>query len=352
MARWTATRRTALLDFIDLCESWDIDSVWVSDRIAAPRPTLDPVVFMAYLASRMRNMKFGTSALVLPTRHPVVLAKQLATLDFLCKGRLLLVVGIGGDDSRDFEATGVRKEERGKRGDEAIVLMKKLWTEEQVTYQGQFHSVRDLTLLPRPYQKGGPPVWVGGRSKAAFRRAGRLADGWLVSSVTPSEVAAGIEAIRSHAAEVGREIPEDHYGVLVPYVFATTAKKRLKIAGPSIRRRQDIPPSDYSALGTPDQVRSRIQEYIDAGATKFVMRPYGPKETHSGASANSCQGSYSDAADAVQCGGARRTTGLTSGRKEGLCSGSWMRLFLHSTQHVNELCGLRSSKMRQGRIKA
>ena len=269
-----------LLGFIDLCERWDIDSVWVSDRIAAPRPTLDPIVFMAYLAARMRNMKFGTSALVLPTRHPVVLAKQLATLDFLCKGRLLLVVGIGGDDSRDFEATEVRKEERGKRGDEAIVLMKKLWTEEQVTYQGQFHSVRDLTLLPRPYQNGGPPVWVGGRSKAAFRRAGRLADGWLVSSVTSSEVAAGIEAIRGHAAEVGREIPEDHYGVLVPYAFASDSHEALKIAGPSIRRRQDIPPSDYSALGTPDQVRSRIQEYIDAGATKFVMRPYGPKETH------------------------------------------------------------------------
>jgi alkanesulfonate monooxygenase SsuD/methylene tetrahydromethanopterin reductase-like flavin-dependent oxidoreductase (luciferase family) len=158
--------------------------------------------------------------------------------------------------------------------------MKKLWTEEQVNFEGQFYSVRDLTLLPRPYQKGGPPVWVGGRSKAAFRRAGRLADGWLVSSVTPSEVATGIEAIRNHAAEVGREIPEDHYGVLVPYVFASDREEALKIAGPSIRRRQDIPPSDYSALGTPDQVRRKIQEYIDAGATKFVMRPYGPKETH------------------------------------------------------------------------
>jgi probable F420-dependent oxidoreductase len=235
---------------------------------------------MAYLASRMRNMKFGTSALVLSTRHPVVLAKQLATLDFLCKGRLLLVVGIGGDDSRDFDATGVRKEERGKRGDEAIVLMKKLWTEEHVSFQGQFYSVKDLTLLPRPYQKGGPPLWVGGRSKAAFRRAGRLADGWLVSSVTPSEVAAGIEAIRNHAAEVSREIPEDHYGVLIPYVFTNDSEEALRIAGRSIRRRQDIPPSDYSALGTPDQVRKKIQDYIDAGATKFVMRPYGPKATH------------------------------------------------------------------------
>src|SRR4029453_6561570 len=270
----------SVLEFIDDCERWDIDSVWVSDRIAAPRPTLDPVVFMAYLASRMRNMKFGTSALVLPTRHPVVLAKQLATLDFLCKGRLLLVVGLGGDDSKDFEATGVRKEERGKRADEAIVLMKKLWTEEQVTYQGQFYSVRDLTLLPRPCQNGGPPVWVGGRSKAAFRRGGGLADGWLVSSVTPSEVAAGIEAIRSHAAEVGREVPEDHYGVLVPYLFAKDCEESLRIAGPSIRRRQDIPPNDYAALGTPEQVRQRLKEYVKAGATKFVMRPYGPKEAH------------------------------------------------------------------------
>ena len=115
-----------VLEFIDQCERWEIDSVWVSDRIAAPRSTLDPVVFMSFLASRMRNMKFGTSALVLPTRNPVLLAKQLATLDFLCKGRLLLTVGIGGDDSGDFDAVGVRKEDRGKRGDEAIVLIKKL----------------------------------------------------------------------------------------------------------------------------------------------------------------------------------------------------------------------------------
>jgi probable F420-dependent oxidoreductase len=228
----------------------------------------------------MRNMKFGTSALVLPTRHPVLLTKQLATLDFLCKGRLLLVVGIGGDDSRDFDAVGVRKEERGRRGDEAIVLMKKLWSEENVSFAGQFYSVCELTLLPRPYQKGGPPLWVGGRSKAAFRRAGRLADGWLASSVTPSDVAAGIEAIRAHAAEVGREIPDDHYGVLVPFCIATNADEALKIAGQSIRRRQDISPTEYSALGTPEQVRLKIEEFVDAGATKFVMRPYGPRETH------------------------------------------------------------------------
>jgi probable F420-dependent oxidoreductase len=269
----------ALLNFIDLCESWDIDSVWVSDRIVSPKTTLDPIVFMAYMTSRMRNMKFGTSALVLPTRQPVLLAKQLATLDFLCKGRLLLVVGLGGDDSQDFAAAGVRKQERGRRADEAIVLMKKLWNEERVNFEGTFYSAHDLTLLPRPFQRGGPPLWVGGRSEAALRRAGQLADGWLASSVTPTEVATGIDTIRKHAAAAGRQLPEDHYGVLVPYCFAPSNEEALRIAGPSIRRRQDLAPSEYSALGAPDTVQKRLREYIKAGATKFVMRPFGPRES-------------------------------------------------------------------------
>jgi probable F420-dependent oxidoreductase len=269
----------SVLEFIDMCERWDIDSVWVSDRIVAPRATLDPVVFMAYMASRLRNMKFGTSALVLPTRHPVVLAKQLATLDFLCRGRLLLAVGLGGDDSQDFAAAGVRKEERGKRGDEAIALMKKLWSEENVNFAGQFYSARELTLLPRPYQRGGPPVWVGGRSKAALRRAGRLADGWLVSSATPMEVAAGIEAIRIHAAEAGRQVPEDHYGVLIPYAFAKSEDEALDRVGATIRRRFDVSLQEYAALGSPEQVRNKLRQYIDVGATKFVMRPAGGKES-------------------------------------------------------------------------
>jgi alkanesulfonate monooxygenase SsuD/methylene tetrahydromethanopterin reductase-like flavin-dependent oxidoreductase (luciferase family) len=97
--------------------------------------------------------------------------------------------------------------------------------------------------------------------------------------VTPSEVAAGIDAIRAHAAEAQREVPDDHYGVLVPFCFATDADEALKIAGPSIRRRQDISPMDYAALGTPEQVRQRLKGFVDAGATKFVMRPYGPKES-------------------------------------------------------------------------
>jgi probable F420-dependent oxidoreductase len=271
-------RPEVFLDFIDYCESLDIDSLWLSDRIVSPTLTLEPVTFMAYMASRMRNMKFGTSALVLPTRNPVILAKQLATLDFLSHGRLLIVVGLGSDESQDFEATGIRKKERGKRTDEAIVLMRRLWTEENVTFEGKFNSVKELTILPRPYQKAGLPIWVGGRSQAAQRRAGHLSDGWLVSSATPHEVGEGMKAIRRYAAEVGREVPEDHYGVLIPFFFAKSPEEALNIAKPSIRFRTDISPAEYSALGTPEQVRRKLQEYVKIGASKFVMRPCGPGE--------------------------------------------------------------------------
>jgi probable F420-dependent oxidoreductase len=272
-----ASAADEVLEFIDLCESWDIDSIWVSDRIVSPRMTLDPIVYMAHMASRMRNMKFGTSALVLPTRQPVLLAKQLATLDFLCKGRLLLVVGLGSDDSKDFDATGVRKEERGRRADEAISLMKRLWTEENVNFEGRFYSVRDMTLLPRPHQRGGIPLWVGGRSRAALRRVGGLADGWLTSNTSPAEVGAGIEAVRNFAREAQRKIPEDHYGVLIPFFCARNAEEALAAAGPSVRRRSDIAVQEYAALGTAEAVRKKIQEYISAGATKFVMRVCGPQ---------------------------------------------------------------------------
>lgn len=267
-----------VLEFIDLCERWNIDSIWVSDRIVSPNVTLEPIVLMSYIASHLRNMRFGTSALVLPTRQPVVIAKQLATLDFLCGGRLLVVVGLGGADSRDFQATGVRKEERGKRGDEAIVLMKKLWTEENVTFEGQFYSVKDLTLFPRPHHRAGIPVWVGGRSHGAWRRAGRLADGWLTSNSSPAEVGAGIKAVREYAAEVNNKIPEDHYGVLIPFFFAAGPGKAMKIAASSLRRRQDIAPTEYAAFGSPKEVLEKLRDYMEAGATKFVMRPCGPRE--------------------------------------------------------------------------
>ncbi len=138
--------------------------------------------------------------------------------------------------------------------------------------------MRDVTIMPRPWQKNGLPIWIGGRSPAALRRTGRLGDGWLVSSVSRAEVETGIKSIRAHAAEAGRKVPEDHYGVLIPFFFADSASQGLEIAGRSIRPRADMPIAEFTAFGTPEQVRSKVQAYIAAGATKFIMRPCGPFE--------------------------------------------------------------------------
>ena len=269
-------RPDAVLDLIDYFESLDVDSIWVSDRLVSPALTLEPVTFLSYIAGRLRKMKFGTSTLVLPTRNPIVLAKELATLDFLSQGRLFPAIGLGGDESKDLPAVGVNKKERAGRTDEMIVLMRRLWTEENVTFTGKYFSVEDVTIMPRPWQKKGPPIWIGGRSEAALRRTGRLGDGWLVSSVSPTEVATGIKSIRTYAADASRQVEEDHYGVLIPFYFAGDAEKAFEVGGRSIRPRADLPISEFTAFGTPAQVRSKVQTYIAAGATKFVMRPCGP----------------------------------------------------------------------------
>jgi probable F420-dependent oxidoreductase len=268
----------AIFDLIDRFEALDIDSLWVSDRLVSPALTLEPITFLSYIAGRLRKMKLGTSTLVLPTRNPIVLAKELATLDFLSRGRLFPAFGLGGDESRDLQVVGVNRKERATRSDEMIALMRRLWTEESVTFEGKFYSVQDVTIMPRPWQKNGLPIWIGGRSEAALRRTGRLGDGWLVSSVSPAEVEAGIKAIRAYAADARREVPDDHYGVLIPFYFAASGERAYETAGRSIRSRADMATADFAALGSPEQVRAKVQAYIAAGATKFVMRPCAPFE--------------------------------------------------------------------------
>jgi len=268
----------AIFDLVDACEALEVDSLWLSDRLVSSALSFEPITFLSYVAGRLKKMKLGTSTLVLPTRNPIVLAKELATLDFLSRGRLFPAFGLGGDESRDLQAVGVNRKERAARADEMIVLMRRLWTEENVTFEGKFYSVQNAAITPRPWQTSGLPIWIGGRSQAAMRRTGRLGDGWLVSSVTPLEVEAGIKTIRSYASEAGRQVPEDHYGALIPFCFAANDEEAFEVAGSSVRPRADVSVREFTAFGNPDQVRAKVQAYIAAGTTKFVLRPCGPFE--------------------------------------------------------------------------
>ena len=202
--------------FIDACERIGWDSIWFSERVGGD--ILDPLAAMSVAIGRSQRLKYGFSVLVLPGRNPVLLAKELATMDVLSKGRIVPVFGLGSPLPSEHEIFDVNPKERGKRTDEATQLMVKLWTEDDVTFEGRFFKVRNFTLRPKPVQQPHPDVWFGGHSEAACKRVGRVGTGWLPSFVAPSEYKAKVDLIKEEAARNGREIEEDHYGALVPYV--------------------------------------------------------------------------------------------------------------------------------------
>ncbi|MEX0873666.1 MAG: LLM class flavin-dependent oxidoreductase [Actinomycetota bacterium] len=260
---------------IDGCESIGWDSFWFSERVGGD--VLDPMAAMGVAIGRTKKLKFGTSVLVLPGRNPVLLAKELATLDVLSNGRIVPVFGLGSPLPSEHELFGIARSERAERTDEAVELMVRLWTEDNVTHEGRFFTVHDLTLLPKPVQKPHPDVWFGGHSDAAARRVGRLGTGWLPSFVAGPEYKAKVDLIKAVAAEHDREIESDHYGALIPYVPVGTAEQTtetvLSVVG---ARRPGVDPKDVVSVGGDGALRGRLEEFIEAGATKFVVLPAVP----------------------------------------------------------------------------
>ena len=269
------------LQYVDACEALDIDSIWISDRIVSPLMNMEAVVALSFAAARTKNLKFGTSVLALPLRNPTILAKQLATLDFLSDGRCLPAVGLGTEDAQEYEACGATRSRRVSRTEEAVEVMRLLWREDNVTFHGQHFTLNNVTVRPKPVfpPDGMPPIWIGGRSEPALRRTARIGDGWLVSQATPQEVADGVDKISTWAAEYRNDIEEDHYGALISFCIADDSEEAERIAAPyMLRRREDTHWREFSAFGRPEAISALIDEYIDCGAQKFVMRPACPPE--------------------------------------------------------------------------
>ncbi|MGH9884573.1 MAG: LLM class flavin-dependent oxidoreductase [bacterium] len=264
----------AFLDWVDLCEGSDLDSVWQTDRLVSPQPFLEAVSTMATLAGATTRLKFGMNAVVASLRDPLVLAKQCATIDWLSNGRLLPVFGVGSDSAAEFRSTGRDPKERGKRADEALEICRRLWSEERVTFQGEFYQYDGATISPRPIQQP-LPLWIGGSSPAAIRRTVRLGTGWLAGIQTPAQVKPVVAAIKAAGRAAGRPIPEDHFGAGFVFrlgpaddeVMSRAFTARARAAG------ADFDPKSYFAIGEAKDVLARIAEYRDAGISKFVMIP-------------------------------------------------------------------------------
>jgi probable F420-dependent oxidoreductase len=252
---------------VDAMEQLRFDSLWVSERIGGESP--DPVVAMAFAAGRTTKLKFGTAVMVLPGRNPVLVAKELASLDRLSGGRLLPAFGLGVADVHEQQAFGVARNERAAWFDEALPLIRRFWMEDAVDHDGPRFHYEGVRVLPKPTQQP-PDVWLGGIAPSELRRVGRLADGWLPSFVLPDDVANGRKVVEETAAAHERAIDPEHYGVLVPYalgpvpdtVLATLARRRADLADPSV-----LVPNGIEAL------RERIEAFIEVDFSKFVVLP-------------------------------------------------------------------------------
>jgi probable F420-dependent oxidoreductase len=253
-------------DVVDALEDLRWDSLWLSERIGGEAP--DPLVGMAFAAGRTRKLKFGMSVMVLPGRNPVVLAKELATLDRLSSGRLLPAFGLGVADPHEQQAFGVAREDRAKLFDEALAVLRACWAPEPVEHDGRFFHFAGLRVLPKPTQSH-LDVWLGGIAPSELRRVGRLADGWLPSFILPDEAGAARSVVEQVADEHGRRIDPEHFGALVAYSLRPVPDAVL--AGLA-KRRPDVDPTRFVPVGL-DALAERLQAFVPHGFSKFVVIP-------------------------------------------------------------------------------
>ncbi len=260
--------------FVDLCEAGGANSLWQTDRIVSRQPILESMTAMAALAGRTRRLKFGMNVLSLAFRDPVLVAKQCATIDVLSDGRLLPAFGIGSPLGPEWQALGVDTRTRGSRTDEALTIVRRLWNEESVDFAGKHFRLAGASILPRPVQAD-LPIWIGGSSDAAVRRTARLGTGWVGGGETPADAARMVAAIKIATVEAGRSIDDDHYGVNIPFHFGRATDANVTAAKAAFVKRTGRDPERHFAIGDTDTVMARVAEYVDAGISKFVLRPVG-----------------------------------------------------------------------------
>ena len=255
-------------------EALELDSIWLSAHVILPPQVKsdyvlipgrkhaphwregywEPFTVLSYLAAITKKVTIGTSVVVLPMHNPFELAKQVAEVDQLSGGRLVFGIGVGWFEE-EFEVLGQNFRNRGKRTDEALALMSKLWTEEPVTFRGEFYACEEASFLPKPVQRPRPPIWVAGASKAALRRTARFADAF--HPVRPS-----YEYLRECRVELDRYLAEEgrpsdavSLTVKLPIVF------------------QDGPggPEDPPTIGTAQHMIDALRRYQDLGASHFTL---------------------------------------------------------------------------------
>jgi probable F420-dependent oxidoreductase len=273
---------TAARKMVRLAEEGGFSSIACCDHLAFALPILDPFVQLAQVAALSDKLAVHTSVYLLPLRHPTPVAKQAATLDLITNGRFVFGLGVGGEFPGEFAAAGVPHNQRGARLDEGIAVLRKLWTGEPVSHDGRFFSFPETQMLPAPARPGGPPIWVGGRTEAAFKRAGALCDGYISYVVTPDQYRAALEAIGAHYEKAKRDIPEFGAAHLLFMRLGPTYEQAYEDANALLSKRYAMDFSRatkrYAALGAPADIAAAIEAFYQAGARHLELEFLGTPE--------------------------------------------------------------------------
>jgi probable F420-dependent oxidoreductase len=275
--------------WLSAAEQLPLASVWQGGHVLPPSATGEAVTRLALMAAWTERLRVGSAILVLPLYPPVIVAKQIADLDARSGGRLTVGVGVGGEFPDEFAAVGVPRDERGARTDEAMDLLRALWSGKPVTHHGRFFDLDDITMRPvaspdggagRP---GGPPLVVSGRKEAAMRRAARRGDGWMPYLVSPGAYARSVATIRAEADAAGRDLDGFEW-LLYLYCSVRAEGDRARadvrsFLGRAYGDKPDEMLQRIAPAGTPDEVAAAVQPYVDAGARHIVISPAAHDDT-------------------------------------------------------------------------
>ncbi len=264
-----------LRTFLGRAEALGYHSAWVQEQILGTAYTLEPVTLLSYAAAVTRTLRLGSAVLLTPLRNPVQLAKSLSTLDHLCEGRLIIGVGLGGN-TRAYPAFGITAGRRVGRFVEGLRLMQRLWTEEQVTFEGQFWKLGNAAMEPKPLQRPHPPLWFGARVPAALKRAAEQGDGFIgAGSSTLAEFTEQVAQLRAFLAAAGRDpstfpIAKRVYLAVDPDRARGLA--RLREWFDLYYRNADLA-GRVAVVGSAEECIERLREIRAAGADLLLLNP-------------------------------------------------------------------------------
>lgn len=272
----------ALVEYGMKMEELGYDSLWVWDHILLgvdPNfPIVDSLTLLTAIAARTTRIKLSTGILVLPLRNPVLLAKQLSTMDQLSNGRLLMAMAVGWY-KREFDAAGIPFEQRGRIMDDNLEILKRFWMEDKVDGEWTNHKVSAGVMYPKPVQKPRPPLLIGGYVDKVLKRAAEKGDGWLTYFYKPESFAISWEKLRNFAAEAGKNPDELMNGAQLPIMVG---KSRKDVEGPMmewLNRDFDIAQGslstmDSAIMGTVDECVAQLKEHLAVGVQKIIFVPY------------------------------------------------------------------------------